>query len=596
MAENEIRVMQHTMSKTDIVRFCVITSLAICCTLITALSFSRSIDFISYQLFFIPIIYAAFFYPKRGLLVALICGVAYQAVGYYYRYPSYGALVAVTSEAILFVLIASLIAYFIEKIRSGEARYRSVFEHSQLGIALFSSTDFTIRQTNNRFPAMLDYTTEEINGMTFASLCLTPMDRERFLQRISQTETTENFEILLGTKSGDGCWVNLSWNSIDETTISCTAININSRKIAEKLNNDNMMKYRQLTENSPNGILLIQGGAIRFSNHSFTIFSGYGKREVSGKSLEDFVDPRDRDKYIVFAKNGSDSTNNHEEMEIRFVTKTGGMRVGALSANSILHLEKPATMINIIDVSEKQRLSDKINEDNERRRGIIITVAHELRTPLQPILGYLNLLISDPQGFGILDETKKILERCLTSVDRERQIINQMLELSVLESGKLQLSYSTFPLESLVKSVLDTSGYVSKAEVTIDIPESVTLTADKGRIYSVIDSLLSNAVSYSKPPRKIKIFYCSETDDTQHHISVQDNGIGIEKSVFSSIFEPFQLADAAKLSRRYDRIGLSLSIAKKVVLMHSGDISVESTVNSGSTFTIHLPKEMQNAT
>jgi signal transduction histidine kinase len=272
------------------------------------------------------------------------------------------------------------------------------------------------------------------------------------------------------------------------------------------------------------------------------------------------------------------------------------MRVGALSANSILHLEKPATMINIIDVSEKQRLSDKINEDNERRRGIIITVAHELRTPLQPILGYLNLLISDPQGFGILDETKKILERCLTSVDRERQIINQMLELSVLESGKLQLSYSTFPLESLVKSVLDTSGYVSKAEVTIDIPESVTLTADKGRIYSVIDSLLSNAVSYSKPPRKIKIFYCSETDDTQHHISVQDNGIGIEKSVFSSIFEPFQLADAAKLSRRYDRIGLSLSIAKKVVLMHSGDISVESTVNSGSTFTIHLPKEMQNAT
>jgi len=596
MAENEIRLMQHTMSKTDIVRFCVITSLAICCTLITALSFSRSIDFISYQLFFIPIIYAAFFYPKRGLLVALICGVAYQAVGYYYRYPSYGALVAVTSEAILFVLIASLIAYFIEKIRSGEARYRSVFEHSQLGIALFSSTDFTIRQTNNRFPAMLDYTTEEINGMTFSSLCLTPMDRERFLQRISQTETTENFEILLGTKSGDGCWVNLSWNSIDETTISCTAININSRKIAEKLNNDNMMKYRQLTENSPNGILLIQGGAIRFSNHSFTIFSGYGKREVSGKSLEDFVDPRDRDKFIIFAKNGSDSTDKHEEMEIRFVTKTGGMRVGALSANSILHLEKPATMINIIDVSEKQRLSDKINEDNERRRGIIITVAHELRTPLQPILGYLNLLISDPQGFGILDETKKILERCLTSVDRERQIINQMLELSVLESGKLQLSYSTFPLESLVKSVLDTSGYVSKAEVTIDIPESVTLTADKGRIYSVIDSLLSNAVSYSKPPRKIKIFYCSETDDTQHHISVQDNGIGIEKSVFSSIFEPFQLADAAKLSRRYDRIGLSLSIAKKVVLMHSGDISVESTVNSGSTFTIHLPKEMQNAT
>jgi len=218
-----------------------------------------------------------------------------------------------------------------------------------------------------------------------------------------------------------------------------------------------------------------------------------------------------------------------------------------------------------------------------------------LRTPLQPILGYLNLLISDPAGSGIVEDTKKILDRCLVRVDRERHIINQMLDLSVLDSGKLQLSYSTFQLEPLVKSLLDTGGYLTKAEVTVDIPESVTMTADKDRIYSVIDSLFSNAVSYSKPPHKINIHYSSETDDLHHHISVKDNGIGIEQNAISSIFEPFQLADSAKLSCRYDRIGLSLSIAKKVVQMHSGDISVNSAVNTGSTFTINLPKEMKNA-
>lgn len=587
--------MNQTISKTDIVRFCVITSLAICCTLITALSFSLSIDFISYQLFFIPIIYAAYFYPKRGLLVALICGVAYQAVGYYYRYPDYGALIKVTSEAILFIIIACLIAYFIEKIRSGETRYRSVFEHSQLGIALFNRADFTIRQTNDGFPAMLNYTTEEINGMPFSSLCFTTADKEKFLERISKTKTTDNFEIQLATKSGNGCWVNLSWNTIDESTISCTAVNINDRKIAEKLNDDNMMKYSQLTENSPTGILIIQEGVIQFTNPSFLIFSGYSKDELSGKILDEFIDSRDRAEYHEFAKHWSKNKYIHEDLEIRFVNKSGGMRFGALTATSIFHLEKPATLINIIDISEKQRLSDKIREDNERRRGVIITVAHELRTPLQPILGYLNLLVSDPQGFGIVEETKKILERCLVSVERERQIINQMLELSVLESGKLQLSYSTFSLEPVVKSIVDTGGYLGKAEVTIDIPESVQITADKDRIYSVIDSLLSNAVNYSKPPRIIKIFYHSETNDPQHHISMQDNGIGIEKSVFLSIFEPFQLADAAKLSRRYDRIGLSLSIAKKVVQMHSGDITVDSTVNTGSTFTVNIPKEIKDA-
>ncbi|MDO9325224.1 MAG: PAS domain S-box protein, partial [Methanoregula sp.] len=246
MDDKVIRFLPHTITRTDIVRFCVITSLAICCTLITAFSFSRSIDFINYQLFFIPIIYAAFFYPKRGLLVAFICGIAYQCVGYYYRYPDYGALVTVTSEAILFIIIAGMIAYFIEKIRIGETRYRSVFEHSQLGIALFSRVDFTIRQTNTRFLTMLDYTTEEITGKPFSSLGLTPRDRERFLERIALNEATENFETRLATKSGSGYWVNLSWNTIDKTTISCTAVNINGRKIAEKLNNDNMMKYSQL--------------------------------------------------------------------------------------------------------------------------------------------------------------------------------------------------------------------------------------------------------------------------------------------------------------------------------------------------------------
>jgi signal transduction histidine kinase len=260
----------------------------------------------------------------------------------------------------------------------------------------------------------------------------------------------------------------------------------------------------------------------------------------------------------------------------------------------ILCSGEPATLVNVVDISEKQRLEDKIQLDNERRRGIIITVAHELRTPLQPILGYLNLLLQDPGGYGIVDDTKKILERCLVSVDRERQIINQMLELSVLESGRLHLSYSTFPLATLVNSVLDTSGYFSKADITIDIPDSLIITADMDRLFGVFDSLLSNAVNFSKPPREISIFYHRGVSDTCHAISVTDNGAGISESAFSSIFEPFQLADAATLSRRYDRIGLSLSIAKKIMQMHGGNITVKSTLNVGSTFTLNLPKEAKN--
>ena len=355
------------------------------------------------------------------------------------------------------------------------------------------------------------------------------------------------------------------------------------------------MEYRHLTEKSPTSILVVRNTRILYANPAFLVFSGFNEAEVIGQDLLFFIDPSDHQEFARFTNNQVNETQEPGRGEFHFITKSGQKRVAIVLTTPIMDGTEPAILINLVDISEKQRFEDKIRLDNERRRGIIITIAHELRTPLQPILGYLNLLIDDPQGYGITNETKKILERCLVSVDRERQIINQMLELSVLESGKLRLSYSKFPLSMLLKSVVDTSGYCSKADITIDIPDNLIIIADMDRLFGVFDSLLSNAINFSSPPRKVTIMYRSEDNDNCHHIAVTDNGTGISESAFSSIFEPFQLADAAKLSRRYDRIGLSLSIAKKIMLMHGGDITVESILNSGSTFTLHLPKEGQNS-
>ena len=586
------RIQRYDIPATDIARLVVITSLVVSCTLITALSFSRSITLINYQLFFIPILYAVYFYAKRGLIVAGICGILYQAVGYYYRYPDPAALMGVTSEAFLFVIIASLMTYFIERIRAGEARYRSVFTHSQLGIVIISLPDCLIKQTNDKFAEMLRYSSGDLLSMTFPSLAFSSEEKDLLIERIRNHDVCENFEIRFRTQEGTSCWVNLSWSAIDENTVSVTVVNINARKLIEAINNDTMMKYRQLTENSPTSILVLQDGRIRFANPAFCQYSEYPAEDLEGKDLVFLLDSRDRDRFGEFRQRLVSESQISDGTEFRFVTRSGGMKAALLFANPITHDNQQATMLNIVDISVQQRLEERIQQDNERRRGIIITVAHELRTPLQPILGYLNLLIQDPEGFGILDDTKKMLERCLVSVDRERQIINQMLELSVLESGKIQLTFSEFPLSPLVHSVIDTSGYSTKADVTLDIPANLVIRADRDRLYSVLDSLLSNAINYSKPPRKIHIMYCEGGGGVMHTISVEDNGIGIPRNMFASIFEPFQLADAAKLSRKYDRLGLSLSIAKQIIQMHGGDITVESTVNVGSTFTIHIPKEL----
>jgi signal transduction histidine kinase len=205
-------------------------------------------------------------------------------------------------------------------------------------------------------------------------------------------------------------------------------------------------------------------------------------------------------------------------------------------------------------------------------------------------MGYLNLLTQDPKTYGVTDETKAILDRCARSVDRESQIINQMLELSVLDAGKIPLAYTAVPVRDLLTTIVDTGGYASKADLVIDAPEGTTMEADESKLSVVIDSMLSNAVNYSKPPRKIRVAYQFSNAEQMHKISIQDNGVGITNSQLDEIFEPFTLPQAGSTLRKPDRVGLSLSIAKKYVQMHGGFISVDSIVNLGSTFTIHIPK------
>ena len=593
MGSREMRIAGHAVTETDLVRMVIIASLTASCTIVTFLAFSHLPDLISYQLFFIPILYATYFYARKGLVVAGICGVLSIVIGFYYRFPDPAALIGVTLESLVFVIVASLMSYSIDRIRAGEAQYRTVFEHSQLGIVLLDRTDMRVRQANQKFAAILHLTPGELQSRSFPAFFADASEKDRFFERLENNGKFQDFETRLGTKEGDVCWVTLSWSAMDDRMISVSAVDIDARKRIEKANQDTLLKYRELTENAPTGILIVQEGMVLFANPSFFQFSLYPESEVIGKEFLSFVDPRDHETFNVFMRQFESSIPIAVREEFRFVTRSGESRAGVLFANPILHHGRPATMINLLDISVQQRLEEKIHQDNERRRGIIITVAHELRTPLQPILGYLNLLIQDAEGFGILEDAKKMLERCLVSVERERQIINQMLDLSVLESGKLQLNYSRFSLFTLVNSVLDAGGYSAKAEITIEIPADLTVPADMDRLFSVLDSLLANAVNYSKPPRKIRLSY-RLINTTTHAISVQDNGVGIAPGMFDSIFEPFQLADAVKLSRKYNRLGLSLSIAKKIIQMHHGDITVESTLNRGSTFTIHLPLERPN--
>jgi PAS domain S-box-containing protein len=182
------------ISHTDLVRLIVILSLTISCIVITAVSLSANIGTIYAQLFYFPILYATYFYPKRGLFLAGICAVAYEILTYVYLFPETGILIYTTGQAVLFICIAAVVAHFTEKVNASEARYRSIFETSLLGIVLFDQNSFAIRMTNNYLSQMLGYTPEEFGSMKLPELFFSKDEQRKFFEYLGSSRDVNNFE------------------------------------------------------------------------------------------------------------------------------------------------------------------------------------------------------------------------------------------------------------------------------------------------------------------------------------------------------------------------------------------------------------------
>jgi len=228
-----------------------------------------------------------------------------------------------------------------------------------------------------------------------------------------------------------------------------------------------------------------------------------------------------------------------------------------------------------------------LKEEIERKSDFVMVASHELRTPLQPALGYLSLLTSDPEGFSLTDDVVTMLKNCQKNIDHERRIIDRILELSLLDSGKIVPSYESIPIHDFIEEIIRGSDHRSQAEVRNDIPRQAVMRGDPGLLYQVFSSIIQNAIRYNEPPRKVSIRY--EADTKSQYIRIMDNGIGIDPEAQKKIFEPFHIADLNALSREYNRMGLGLPLAQRYIQLHGGDITLQSSPGEGSTFMIRIP-------
>ncbi len=243
-----------------------------------------------------------------------------------------------------------------------------------------------------------------------------------------------------------------------------------------------------------------------------------------------------------------------------------------------------ARTAELADATEKARAADQV------KSAFLATMSHELRTPLNSIIGFTGILLQGLAG-PLNDEQRKQLEMVQSSSRHLLLLINDVLDISKIEAGQLQLSWSTFRLrdsiEQITKSMLPLAQKGNLALV-VDISEDVgDIESDRRRLEQVILNLVNNAVKFTEHGQ---VRICVHRESDEYVIRVIDTGIGIRPEDVPQLFTPFHQIDSG-ITRKREGTGLGLSICLKVLDMLGGTIHVDTEWGRGSTFTVRIPEQ-----
>jgi signal transduction histidine kinase len=243
-----------------------------------------------------------------------------------------------------------------------------------------------------------------------------------------------------------------------------------------------------------------------------------------------------------------------------------------------------------------ERAVIRMQEVDRLKTNFLATMSHELRTPLTSVIGYAEMLLEGLAG-QLATEQKEYVQTILGKADQLLQLISAVLEVSSLETGPLSLEPGDVDLAEVTRSVIDSFAVLANRRgVTIELESGPrVVVGDKRKIRQIVQSLVSNAVKFTRDRGKVEIGFRvgplrpSETASRPAlHFVVHDSGIGISPDAVAHIFDPFFQVDSSS-TREYGGTGLGLTLAKAYVEAHGGRIWVETEPGAGSTFVATLP-------
>jgi len=332
-------------------------------------------------------------------------------------------------------------------------------------------------------------------------------------------------------------------------------------------------------------------------NRAAEIIFGYGKHEAIGQSMTLLLPP-DRLQELEEIRNKVRQVSVIRNLEVRRKRKDGVIIEVALAVSPIndgaenitgfLHLAK--------DITEKMRYERRLRDLDKMKSDFVSNVSHELRTPLTAVKGSVDNMLDGLTG-TLNEKQIRYLTRIKSNTDRLSRLINDLLDLSRIEAGKIDIKPTVLSPESLARDVVESlrSMVVDKLidlEVTCQ-ERDVTAWADRDKVTQVLMNLVGNAVKFTPSHGNVTIAI-QRNGETWVQISVADTGPGIPRPEIERIFDKFY--QVSQVDKRKSRgTGLGLAISKALVQMHGGKIWVESELGKGSSFFFTLPASQATA-
>ncbi|MCZ2201723.1 PAS domain S-box protein [Cylindrospermopsis raciborskii] len=361
---------------------------------------------------------------------------------------------------------------------------------------------------------------------------------------------------------------------------------ITDRKKAEENLRQSEERFRTAFENAGSGMALVSlnGYFIRV-NRALCEILGYDSPDLLTKNVTEIITGEELPKDFDLAYQFLSGQISNYQVEKSCLHKSGKIIWVLLNVSLLSDSNRnPLYFIwQIQDISERHEVEQLKNE-------FVSVVSHEVRTPLTAIKGALEILatgilVDEPQ------EAEQMLKIAVSNSERLLRLVNNILNLEMLDSGKMRLNLELCDINIMVKKAMETVQPIAQQknmEISyskLDVHNSKIL-ADEETIIQVLTNLLSNSVKFSHAGTKVEIY--TKMGDKEIIIAVKDYGKGIPPDKLETIFERFEQVDVSD-SRQKGGTGLGLAICKNIVEKHQGKIWVESILDSGSTFYFTLP-------